>query len=188
MSVHGRPRLVDAVAVMSVLRRPPAGATPRDTSSGLRADDGVTIVEMLVSSFVLALGVLGVAALLSHSARTVAQADVQRDATSIATGELEIIRSLDYDMVGIEASAVGYTPTVEGLPTVTEAAGNLVEPVTKVVVNGVTFQIERSITWASIDSNRTAYKVAIVVVEWESPSGRQSISMQTGLHEGLSND
>lgn len=168
---------------MSSLRRSarPSGAPHRN----LHADDGVSIVEMLIASFVLGLGVMGVATLLVAGARTASIAEAQRDATAVTSGELEILRSLDYDTVGIDPSAKGYAPEVDGLPTVTEIGKNLVDPLGEVTVDGVVFNIERSVTWAKLGSDARAYKIVVVEVIWDTQSGQRSLTMQTGLHEGL---
>lgn len=149
-----------------------------------RSDAGATIVEMLVTAFLLSVGVMGAVTVLATSARTTAVADTQGDATALASSELEVLRSLDYDVVGIEPSASGYLPTFDGLPTVTEST-NLVEPLGEVIVDGVTFRVERSATWATVGLDTQAYKVVTVVVDWESTAGPRSIVVQTGLHEGL---
>lgn len=140
---------------------------------------------MLVASFVLGLGVMGVATLLLTSARTASVAEAQRDATTVVSGELEIIRSLDYANVGIESSAKGYLPEVDGRPTVTETGKNLVEPLGQVTLDNVVFEIERSVTWASVGTDTRAYKIVVIDVVWAASSGQRSLTMQTGLHEGL---
>ena len=151
----------------------------------VRSEAGVTVVEMMVASFLLGLGVMGVAALLVTSARTAAIAEAQSDASALATGELEIIRSFDYALVGIDPSSDGYLPSVEGRPTVTESEGNLVEARDKLEVDGTVYGIERSVTWATVGADLEAYKIVRITVEWESRAGVRSLNVQTGLHEGL---
>lgn len=173
-------------ADMSALRRPQhAQGQPGPSRDARQGEAGFTIVEMLVASFILGLGIMGVAGLIVASSRNAGMAETQNDASALANGELEIIRSLDYDFVGIATSADGYVREVDGLPTVSEAAGNLVEPYNKVSVDDQTFVIERSVTWATVSDNREAYKIVRIVVFWETTAGSRSLTVQTGLHEGL---
>lgn len=172
---------------MSAVRSDHPTDRSRPRRVGVHAEAGVTVIEMLVASFVLGLGVVGVAALLISSARTTSLAEVQSDASALARSELEIIRSFDYNEVGIATAADGYVPTFDGLPTVTESAGNLVEARGKVEVSETTFGIQRSVTWATVGRDEKAYKVVVVIVEWNTPAGPRTLRVQTGLHQGLTN-
>lgn len=149
-------------------------------------DRGVTVVELLMASLIVGLGVMGVSGLFVASARSTAVAEHQADATDIATGELEIIRSLPYEDIGIATSAPGYVPTVDGRPTVTETGANLVAPVGVVSRRGVDFQIERSVTWITAGVSDRSYKLVVVTVDWETEDGQRSIRLQTGVYEGAS--
>lgn len=170
---------------MSAVRSVHPNDRPRPNRVGVHADAGVTVIEMLVASFVLGLGVMGVAVLLISSARTASLAETQSDASALARSELEIIRSFDYSEVGIATGASGYVPTFDGLPTVTESAGNLVEALDKVAIDETTFGIQRSVTWATVGSDQKAYKIVVVIIEWSTPSGPRTLQVQTGLHQGL---
>jgi len=188
---HGARLHADAAEVMCALRSPqrPSGRSLPEQASAPRGaaatDAGVTIVEMLAAIFILGVGVMGVATLMVASARTAAVAEAERDASVLATGEIEIIRSLDYELIGIDPSADGYAPTVEDRPTVTEPADNRIRPVETIEIGTRSFKVERSVTWASVGDNREAYKIVRVVVSWESNVGVRSHTVQTGLHEGL---
>jgi len=140
---------------------------------------------MMVASFLLGLGVVGVAALLVASSRTAAVAESHNDASALAAGELEVIRSFDYELVGIEPRSDGYISSFEDRKTVTETGGNLVEARSKVEIDDTVFEIHRSVTWAVVGKDEQAYKIAVVIVEWETHAGRRSLRVQTGLHEGL---
>ncbi len=164
---------------MSALR------APEQVDHRPRSEAGVTVVEMMAAVFVLAIGVMSVSALLVTSARTAAIAEAQSDASALATGELEIIRSYDYGLIGIDPSSEGYTPSFEDRPTVTELDGNLVQAQDKVEFDDTVYGITRSVTWATVGDNREAYKVVRIDVFWESRAGSRSVTVQTGLHEGL---
>jgi prepilin-type N-terminal cleavage/methylation domain-containing protein len=60
-------------------------------------DDGFTLVELLVATFVLLVGVLGVLTLLTGALRTTAANNERVGATNLARELVEETRSLDYD-------------------------------------------------------------------------------------------
>lgn len=159
-------------------------ASPLRSRAG--SERGASIVEVLVSVFVLSIGVLGALSLLVSSSRAAGVADVRSAATDLAAAELETIRSLDYEIVGISIAASGYVPDVDGRPTVTEAT-NAVEPLGDVVREGTRFSIQRSVVWETVGAERQAFKIVSVVVSWDSTAGRAEIELQTGLHPGLAN-
>ncbi len=144
----------------------------------------MTIVELLVASLILGLGVMGVSALFVASARSATIAEVQADATDIAAGEIEVIRSLPYDQVGIATSASGYQPEVDGRPTVTEPGANLITPEERVERDGDPFLVERSVTWMTPADPGAVYKLVLVRVSWETTAGTRQVELQTGLYEG----
>lgn len=145
----------------------------------------MTLVETMMATLVTAVGVAGVAGLLVTSARTASLAELQSQATDLASAELETIRSLDYDLIGIAPTAPDFVASVDGLTTVT-VVGDLIEPLEKVELDGEVFVIERSVTWVVVGADREAYKLVAVEVEFEGPSGRRQVVVQTGVHEGLS--
>lgn len=69
-------------------------ATP---SRGRDLDDGFTLVEIMVASFVLVVGMLGVLALVNGALRTTSVNIERVGATNIARELVERTRSLDYD-------------------------------------------------------------------------------------------
>lgn len=69
-------------------------ATP---SRGRALDEGFTLVEIMVASFVLVVGMLGVLALLSGALRTTSVSIERVGATNIARELVERTRGLDYD-------------------------------------------------------------------------------------------
>lgn len=68
---------------------------------GLRADDGFTIVEVVMACMVLVVGMLGVLSLLSGSLRTTKANNERVGATNLARSLIEHTRALNYqDMAG----------------------------------------------------------------------------------------
>lgn len=168
-----------------LLRRRTHRTEDRARDHRWRGERGVTLVETMVASLIMAVGVMGVVSLLITTARTASVADLQSAATDLAVAELETIRSLDYDLVGIAPTADGYVSAVGDLPTVTEPLGNVIEPLDVLELDGVVYVIERSVTWAPAAGQAQAYKLVEVTVEYETPAGTRQVEIQTGLHEGL---
>ncbi len=147
-------------------------------------ESGVTIVEMLVATFILGVGVMGAASLFVASAESASVSRSQADATDIATGDVEEIRSWPFDAVGIDVTADGYVPVVEGRQTVSEPTDNRVEPTETVERDGVEFEVDRSVTWARVGADRQAYKIVTVTVTWQAHGGERSVTVQTGRFGG----
>lgn len=139
---------------------------------------------MLVASFILGLGVVGVASLMVASSRLGAVASADRDAAAVASAELEIVRSLAYETIGIATTAEGYVASVDDRPTVTESGDNVVEPVGVMTLGDTDFELARSVVWASVGSDDRAYKIVTIDVSWMTSSGVRSVTVRTGLHEG----
>jgi len=152
--------------------------------SGGDSERGVTIVEMLMATFILGVGVVGAATLFVASAETVSVSRTQADANDIATSEIEVIRSWPYETVGIDLAADGYVPTVDGRQTVTGPSENRVVPIDVVDRDGVDFEVDRSITWAVVGADPQAYKIVTVTVIWQAPGGERSVTVQTGRFAG----
>lgn len=140
-------------------------------------------MELLVASLILGLGVMAVSALFVASDRSGAAAQIQIDATDLASAEIEIIRSLPYDQVGIATGAPGYEPEVDGRPTVTEAGTNSVVGKEEVKRGDNVFVVQRSVTWMKTEVSGSAYKLVVIRVWWETSSGSRNVELQTGVYE-----
>ncbi|MEL6983784.1 MAG: hypothetical protein AAFO29_15270, partial [Actinomycetota bacterium] len=82
---------------------------------------GTSIVEVMVATLLLAVGVLALLTSIGAAERATAAGDQRSIAVRLATGELEVLRSLRYAEIGIATGAAGYVPRFEGRSTVTEA-------------------------------------------------------------------
>ncbi len=149
----------------------------------MRSERGITVIEMLVASMILAVGVAGAATLFVASAESISVAGGEADATDIAAGELERVRAMPYLEVGVSVTADGYVPMVDGRQTVTEAGPNRVEPTGTLTRHDIDFRIERSVTWAGVDGDPEGYKVVVVNVRWDAAGLERSVKVQTGLYE-----
>ena len=141
------------------------------------------MVEMLVASMILAVGVAGAASLFVVSAESISVAGGEADATDIARGELERVRALPYMEVGVSVTADGYVPSVDGRQTVTEAGPNRVEPAGTLTRHGIDFRIERSVTWAGAGGDPEGYKVVVVTVRWDAAGLERTVKVQMGMYE-----
>lgn len=164
-------------------RRPRCIRHSAPPERSVASENGVTVVEMLVASLVLAIGIAGIATVFVASADSVSLARQQAVASDLAAGEVEIIRALPYEHVGISVSADGYVGMFDGRRTVTEPSANRVEPIGDTTQDGVDFEIRRSVTWESIGDDAEGYKVVTVSVRWAAVAPERSVTIQTGLFE-----
>ena len=77
------------------------------------SDRGTTVVEMIVATMLLGVGVLAVFSSLSAAGKATSVADHRSTAVRVATSELETIRSWPYDDVGISVTRLGYRARFE---------------------------------------------------------------------------
>ncbi len=161
-----------------------AGVAP--SQPRLDGEAGFSIVEAIVATMLLAVGVLAVLGSLGAAARTGAAGDHRQDAARLASSELEAVRAVPYAEVGIALTTRGYVARFESRPTVT-AAVNRVEATGTATVGETTFTIRRHVTWAPIQvgavRSAQGYKVATVVVSWTDASGSHQLRQDTGLYE-----
>lgn len=146
-----------------------------------RDEAGVSIVEILIATFILFFVITAIMGLLSVSFVMATTARYQSSATAFANRQIEQIRALPFVSVGTQGG---------------DPNGVLVSSETT-VSNGVTYSIARSVTWiddvadnspqtpAGADSDRRDYKDISVTVYWQSPVNGQtySISAATSIRE-----
>lgn len=87
-------------------------------ATGLRRDDGFTIIEVIIASLVLVVGMLGVLSLLTGSLRTTKLNNERVAGTNLARRLIEATRALDYD--DMAGSLVQSRLQAAGLGTATE--------------------------------------------------------------------
>jgi Tfp pilus assembly protein PilV len=154
------------------------------SQAGHSRDRGVTVVEMLVSTMILAVGVLAVVGSLRAGTAASAVAEHRLVAARLATSELDAIRSLVITSIGIDPTSVGYTVSYEGRPTVTEST-NLVAPTGTTTRAGIDYRLERYVTWESVTAASgtfsEAYKHVTVLVGWTDEVGDHELRQDTGL-------
>ncbi len=144
-------------------------------------EQGLTVVEMLVATMIVALGVVGASSVFVLSARSTAAAGTRSDAATVLASEIEAIRALPYEAIGIGPSQPGYEAIVDGRTTVTTGTA-AVEPTGSVDVGGQVFEIDRAVTWVVVGTEREAYKLVRVTVNWRDAAGDHDVSAQTGIY------
>ncbi|MDH4365864.1 MAG: hypothetical protein OEY70_17445 [Acidimicrobiia bacterium] len=161
-----------------------AGVAP--SQARLDGEAGFSIVEAIVATMLLAVGVLAVVASMGAAARTEAAGGHRQEAARLASSELETIRAFPYAEVGIALTSRGYLPRFESRPTVTGAV-NRVDATGTRTVGGTTYAIGRHVTWAPIQvgavRNNQGYKWATVLVSWTDATGSHQIRQDTGLYQ-----
>jgi prepilin-type N-terminal cleavage/methylation domain-containing protein len=139
-----------------------------------RSDDGFTLVELMASLTLIAVGIVGVIGVMNSSFRVVGSASGRAKATAVATKWVEYLRSLPYDQV---------------VPST-----NLADPYVQKQqepVGGLKFTVKYAVTWeneatppAQGSAAVAAYKKAVVWVTWRDPSGFHDVYQSTLLYPG----
>ena len=118
-----------------------------------RGDGGFTLTEMLVAMLILT-GVTAALANAMMSSLFATRASQSRSgATQLANETIEQLQGLAWDSTGFYASEDGYTPTYNGLSTVTLPEVDTRDPLvpnpspTSVEEDGTTYSVQRYIVW-----------------------------------------
>ena len=142
---------------------------------------GLSLVEVLVATTLLAIGIVGASSLLAVSSRTVSTADHRAQATRLAVSEMETIRAYPYGDVAVNSSPRGSLALVVANPFIEKEA---------IGINGTEYVVVREISWGSIGSGRTlntqAYKVITISVYWRDASGDHEIHHESGWYPSSS--
>jgi type IV pilus assembly protein PilV len=123
---------------------------------------GFTLIELVVSLTILAIGIVGVIGVMNSSFGVAVRTNERSRAVNLATKELEALRAVEY-------ATLIPTGTTE---TRTEKVG------------GTTFTIEKAVTWVAQGSNATAVKRATVAIRWSSGGGINEVAQATVIYPG----
>src|SRR4051794_21341301 len=138
-------------------------ARARHAFARLRGEAGMTIIEMLVASVLLMIGVLATFALVDAANRNDAAAASRETATNLAREVLEGAHSTPYSQVG----ASGWIQSeLQGLP---DGSGTLTSPSTYVQRTTVTRRHSTytvTVTWCSVDDGRDGYGIHDASIGW----------------------
>lgn len=151
---------------------PPSTRSERDETAGF------TVTEMLVAMMLLTIGALALYQSMTSSNVLAENAERHSTATRLAASEIEKARTLPYDAVAMNVASAG-TTYFEGAQQVTDAVDGRVIPSTAVVVDGITFDIRRYVTWRSATVNggnvSQAFKQLTVIVSWTDTQGTHDV-------------
>ncbi len=124
---------------------------------------GFTMVEMVVSLTILAIGIVGVIGVMNSSFGVSVRTNQRSRAVALATREVESVRAVTWSQ--LPASSTATTRQEE--------------------VGGTTFTVEKAVTWQSRSGNAQAVKRATVAVRWTDADGRvRDVSQTTDVYPG----
>lgn len=164
----------------------------RPRRSGRKADQrGFTLVELTVTMSVMSVGVLGLLRVSLGGMAVSVGANARTTATAVAAGEIEAMRAVPYQDLGLAASATGFRSSFEGATTVVVASEVAkVVPMGERQQDGLSFAITRDIVWASAligagpDIADSAYKRTVVQVDWTDQYGPHQVRQDAGVYPG----
>ena len=156
-----------------------------------QGERGFTLVELLVTITVLAVGIVGVMQVLLGTMQVSSSTDARARATAIATGEVEALRGLPYESLGLAATAPGYRATFDGATTVTlgEAQAGTTPLGADVTHSGETFSVRRDVVWTDATIQGAAphddvIKRVVVTVSWQERSGTRTVRQESTVYPG----
>ena len=147
----------------------------------LAEDDGISLVEILVSIVILGVALAAFAATAIQSLTTITRDEQYVRANQLASDELEGLRALQWDAVGFYANDPGYTATAgDGAQTVTlgssrpPGAGGLL-PTQTITRDGIAYTVDVEIVWLddpnspappAVDPDPKDYKELRTTLTW----------------------
>ncbi len=123
---------------------------------------GFTLVELIVSLTILALGIVGVIGVMNSSFGVAVRTNERSRAVNLATREIESVRAVPYDVL----IPTGTTETR------TEKVG------------GTTFTVEKATTWGARGTNAYAVKDLTVNVRWAANGTIHDVAQVTTVYPG----
>jgi prepilin-type N-terminal cleavage/methylation domain-containing protein len=158
------------------------------TSVAPDREEGFTLIELLAAVVVLVVGISAVAQVFIGTLRANASADTRTRATSIASREIEAMRSQPYASVGLPTGSVEEgtwtDPLNHGVNTVVFVGGSSIAPTGSDVAGAVPVTIKRMIVWVASAPNNQAYKRVIAFVSWTDPAGTHTVRQDSDVYPG----
>jgi type IV pilus assembly protein PilV len=158
-----------------------------DAPRSEREDQGFTIIEVMVSLLVIAVGLVGISSVFMTSLKASNTTAHRIDATALAVRDIEAMRAIPYAELGFSASSPGYSSTFvdasNTYDTVTVAYSQLLPAPADVVYRGQNFTMSRAIYWA--DRGRqpgNVYKMTTVQVTWSDHAGPHFVRQDAILY------
>lgn len=176
-------------------------------------DQGFTIVELTVALGLLAVVAASLSGVFWSAIRTAGVANHRTQGAAIASREIESMRSVKYDEIGLYADQSGYVSSFEGYETVTRGATtpagspSLIQPLTPdpkaaadfvpnpdpanatpIRQGGIDFSVRRDVVWIDAqdpsDTYAQAYKRITVVVTWSDRAGPHTARQDSIVYPG----
>jgi prepilin-type N-terminal cleavage/methylation domain-containing protein len=141
-----------------------------------RADEGFSLIEMLIAMFVVGVGLMALASVAITTVRTVRVSRERQDALQLASTVLEDARSFDYGRLAL--ATADYDPTAPGNPSQYDGE-NIHAVVDGEVPHTYTdgpHSVTNWVTWANAD--HTAKRV-ISVVSWTDAGSSRTVTEST---------
>ncbi len=152
------------------------------------AERGLSIVEMLVATLLLAIGVAATTMVFASASDATFVAETRSDANRLAETEVERLRALDADRVGFDPATPGFRPRIDGATTVV-VAGSTMRPSRTETVESIDFTVATEVTWESVTvagvTTDEAYKRVRVEVSWTDRLGAHAVERVTALRPEL---
>ena len=155
----------------------------RPGQARVTGEAGFTLVELMASLTLMAVGIVGVIGVMNSSFRVVGTASSRSKATAVATKYVEYLRSLTYREVPVSTNLTDPYVTVSPKPGTT--------PPEWETVGGQRFGVKYAVTWENEatppqqgQATLAAYKKAVVWVSWNDASGYHDIYQTTLIYPG----
>lgn len=156
------------------------------------ADDGFTIVELVVALLILGIVLAASAPALYGTLRAASAANLRSVADGLAVQANEQMRSLPYYEIGFYSFPPGCSAPANTTPVTLAASGPMDSTslfATSVSLEGTRFQILRCAYWVNAVDNTNAnytgaYIETTVSVTWTDRSGVQSVSQSSAIYPG----
>lgn len=135
---------------------------------------GISLIEMLISIFILATLSLGIFSLFQMALKVIAENKARTGAVSLANEKLELIRNLSYEDVG----------------TIGGTVSGILEESEDITRNNVNYSLETDITCAfddfdgllpPEDAEPCDYKLVKITVSWLGHLGQRNLVMKTAV-------
>jgi type II secretory pathway pseudopilin PulG len=160
-------------------------------------EEGFTLAEMMISIFVVGFVLSGLAAVLLTSLKAATSNERETRATSYAQQEVEILQSVDWEFAGLYANDIAAAPagwtdqlsasgyydgyeliTLPGPASAASRVDSVPPPRSTIVDRGVTYTIDRFITWIDRDGDGAAEtRRFTVVTNWDDREASRGISI-----------
>jgi competence protein ComGC len=156
----------------------------RNRIIGIRGESGFTIIETLIALSLMVMAIIPLAMFLTVGLKTSLDAGVQMYAREIASSEIDKVKSLQFDAVGL-SGVTTYYATATNNQQVRQENGYLVGLVPhQVIQNGnTTYTVDRDVRKVNVTSktNVASMKRVTIKVTWTQPLPGGTVELSTLL-------